>query len=126
MEENEKRKSEITELNSNIETMDGWTVLKHSSGLAIATYKSDQVSIALTTQMASGVYSNSSVNGASRPLPTNLFTEVLDQSMNIQSNGYTFCQIATINTETLIYRIWSSYSCTIKNTATFTVIGLWK
>lgn len=99
-------------------TKDGWIYIKRSSGLTEAWYYESLGDIDLTTNMASGVYSNEACNHKELPLPSGLFEgRIYHVSANVQSNGYTLCQVAgqNLTNKTVTYRIWSPYSSAAKN-----------
>lgn len=101
-------------------TKNGWDYIKRSSGLVEAWYCESLGDIALTTEMASGVYSNTVCNYTTVPLPSGLFKgRIYHASANVESNGYTLCQVSghSLTDETVMYRIWSPYS-TIANSLT--------
>lgn len=96
-------------------TKSGWEYIRRSGGLVEAWHRKPLGSIALTTQVAEGVYSNESCTDVQVTLPDGLFKErILFTSANAESSGYLLCQIAShnITDSTLTYRIWSPYSVT--------------
>lgn len=97
-----------------------WTYRKWNSGYAEAWYVKELGNIALTTYKIDGVYTNDTYYQVILPLPKGLFNgSIYHVSANIQSNGYTLCQVAGCNPAagTITYRIWSSYSITSREMA---------
>ena len=105
----------------------GWDYTKWNNGKAEAWRTIELGDVPLTTLMITGVYSNTSYNGRGVNLPTGLFTDIPLSFINVYSNGYTYCQVASCNTTQLVYRLWSPYSATITGTiVSLHVIGKWK
>lgn len=105
----------------------GWDYTKWNNGKAEAWCSVELGDVPLTTQMIAGVYSNTSYNGRGVNLPTGLFVAIPLSFINVYSNGYTYCQVASCNTTQLVYRLWSPYSATVTGTiVSLYVVGKWK
>lgn len=108
-------------------TSGDWTYIKWNSGRAEAYYKVTIGEVALTTNKATGVYSNDTYAGKSVSLPSSLFTAAPMAFGNVFSSGYTHCQVSTSTTSTVAYRLWSPYSATVRDVSVMLyVIGKWK
>ena len=108
-------------------TSGDWTYVKWNSGRAEASYKVAIGEVALTTNKATGVYSNDTYAGKSVSLPSNLFTAAPMAFGNVFSSGYTHCQVSTSTTSTVAYRLWSPYSATVRDVSVMLyVVGKWK
>ena len=108
-------------------TSGDWTYTKWNSGKAEAYYKVAIGEVALTTNKATGVYSNDTYAGKSVSLPSNLFTAAPMAFGNVFSSGYTHCQVSTSTTSTVAYRLWSPYSATVRDVSVMLyVVGKWK
>ena len=86
-----------------------WTYEKRNSGIAECWGVIVFGEIALTTNMASGVYSSSTYAARSQTLPSGLFSEVKYVNANVTSNGYHQTQVAAYSETAVTYRVWSSY-----------------
>ncbi len=116
----------FAELNRNIEVLNEWNVIKFANGLVIATLERNLGSIALTLSTGN-IYTNISHSGVSIPLPNDIFKKILSSSMNVQTDGYTLCQISSVSISYVTYRIWSPYSTTLSQCiASWMVVGMWK
>lgn len=110
----------------NIEVLNEWNVIKFANGLVIATLERNLGSIALTLSTGN-IYTNISHSGVSIPLPNDIFKKILSSSMNVQTDGYTLCQISSVSISYVTYRIWSPYSTTLSQCiASWMVVGMWK
>ena len=108
-------------------TSGDWTYVKWNSGRAEAYYKVAIGEVALTTNKATGVYSNDTYAGKSVSLPSSLFTAAPMAFGNVFSSGYTHCQVSTSTTSTVAYRLWSPYSATVRDVSVMLyVVGKWK
>ena len=108
-------------------TSGDWTYVKWNSGKAEAYYKVSIGEVALTTNKATGVYSNDTYAGKSVSLPSSLFTAAPMAFGNVFSSGYTHCQVSTSTTSTVAYRLWSPYSATVRDVSVMLyVVGKWK
>ena len=104
-----------------------WSYTKWNSGKAEACCKIDIGEVALTSNLATGVYSNTSYNGKSVTLPSGLFVATPMAFGNVYSNGYTHCQVSNATTSLVVYRLWSPYSANITGTVvSLYVVGRWK
>ena len=105
----------------------GWNYTKWNNGKSEAWRNIELGDVPLTTLMIAGVYSSTSYNGRGVNFPTGLFTAIPLAFINVYSNGYTYCQVASCNTTQLVYRLWSPYSATITGTiVSLYVVGKWK
>lgn len=105
----------------------GWNYVKWNSGKSEAWRSIELGDVPLTTLMIAGVYSNTSYNGRGVTLPSGLFAAIPLSFINVYSNGYTYCQVASANTTQVVYRLWSPYSATITGTiVSLYVVGKWK
>lgn len=104
----------------------GWRYIKWSSGrYELWTSSGTLTSVALTTSMASGVYSTSSWANRSFPLPNDVISVIYADS-SVESNGYTLTQVSSTNTTQVAVRVWGSYAQTITMNVRIHVIGLWQ
>ena len=104
-----------------------WNYTKWNNGKSEAWRKVELGDVPLTTQMIAGVYSSTSYNGRGLTLPSGLFAAIPLAFINVYSNGYTYCQVASCSTTQLVYRLWSPYSATITGTiVSLYVVGRWK
>lgn len=94
----------------------GWNYIKRSSGLIEAWYQKRIDVISLTQEAESGVYITKPYDAEKIKLPSVLVGgTIYHTSANIESDGYTLCQVSNHNESTLTYRIWSSYLSTLIN-----------
>lgn len=107
------------------------TYRKWNSGLAEMWYYEELGKMALTTSMVSGVYSNTNCNSRGASFPAGLFlTGTMPMAtINVYSNGYTFCQVSEVQLDKnqFVYRVWSPYSTTIDScNISIYATGKWK
>ena len=104
-----------------------WTYRKWNNGTVECWYFEKLSSVALTTKMADGVYSNSTYGGKTVYLPTGLLASApIFTTSNIASSGYTISQVSSFSSSSVTYRIWSPYSSTISGEIHLYVVGKWK
>lgn len=107
-----------------------WVYRKWASGVAECWGYESMTSASLTTNVASGVYTNDTWKAKTVALPFE-FTSLRASSMEIYSNGYTHCQsladVSNSNAKTsIVVRVWGSYSQSPSMKPTYYVIGTWK
>lgn len=108
-------------------TSEDWNYIKWKSGRSEAWRKLELGTVALSTSMAGGVYSNSSHSDRIIALPSGIFITTPLAFANVYSNGYTLCQVANASTTQIVYRVWASYSATVTGVVlSFYIIGRWK
>lgn len=107
------------------------TYRKWNSGVSEVWYYEDLGTMALTTSMAGGVYSNSNCNSRGAAFPSGLFLSgtMPMATINVYSNGYTFSQVSEVqlSKNQFVYRVWSPYSTTIDSCkVSIYAVGKWK
>ncbi len=106
---------------------DDWNYTKWKNGKSEAWRKIELGTLALTTSMAGGVWSQDQYSSRGATLPSGVFTTIPLAFANIYSNGYTNCQVSSANTTQVVYRIWSPYNSTVTNCiVSLYVVGKWK
>lgn len=127
--------TELDEINNNLSELyfsyeqynAYWDIYKFSNGLAIATFKiSTGTTIALTTKKFDGIYTSDGYASVTNDLPTGLFVSTRNSFINVESSGYTNCQVLALSNSQISYRVWSPYSATYKFTIHIMVVGRWK
>ena len=107
------------------------TYRKWNSGVSEVWYYEDLGTMALTTSMAGGVYSNSNCNSRGAAFPSGMFLSgtMPMTTINVYSNGYTFSQVSEVQLDKnqFVYRVWSPYSTTIDSCkVSIYAVGRWK
>lgn len=107
------------------------TYRKWNSGVSEVWYYEDLGTMALTTSMAGGVYSNSNCNSRGAAFPSGIFLSgtMPMTTINVYSNGYTFSQVSEVqlSKNQFVYRVWSPYSTTIDSCkVSIYAVGKWK
>lgn len=105
-----------------------WYYEKWNSGISKAWYNENFGSVALTTNSASGVYTNSNYSNKAVVFPAGVFIDMpFFTNSNVRSSGYTQSQISTANDTVVYFRIWSSYSTTVSSViVSIECMGHWK
>lgn len=105
---------------------EGWRYVKWDSGLLeLVTSSGSTNSVALTTQMVSGVYSNSSWSNHSFPCPSYVRT-LHGAWASVTSNGYTLCQVSGQSASAVNVRVFAPYAQTITMNVFIYARGTWK
>ena len=88
---------------------DGWDYRIWASGKKECWRKEAYSETGLTSNMATGVYSNTNFRWRDSKFPPGLFSEQVEGFVSVESTGYTLCQVCECTINTLQYRVWASY-----------------
>lgn len=103
------------------------TYRKWSSGIAEAWYNEVLRNLPLTSEMTTGVWSNSSYNNRSVNFPSGLFVDIPMAVGNIYGTAYLHLQVSSAIKSKMVYRIWCPYSTNASGGyVSIYVIGRWK